>query len=132
MMRNEKRINSLKKRGGFTLIEVLLVVVIIGILAGILVPKIGGKLAKAQSSATPAMISRIESAIGEYEMEFFVLPDSLDDLSKVKDSKGPFLKPSELNDPWGQKFQYSKPGTHNRGYDLWTTSPDGKEFNSWD
>lgn len=119
-------------RGGFTLIEVLLVVVIIGILAGILVPKIGGKLSKAQSSATPAMISRIESAIGEYEMEHFTLPDSLEDLTKVKDGAGPFLKPSELKDPWGQQFQYSKPGTHNRGYDVWTTSPDGQEFNSWE
>ena len=121
-----------KSKGGFTLIEVLLVVVIIGILAGILVPKISGKLGKAQSSAAPAMISRIESALAEYEMEFFSLPSTLDELTRMKDGKGPFLKASELNDPWGNKFQYAKPGSHNRGYDIWATSPDGKEFNSWD
>lgn len=129
---NKENNRNRKSKGAFTLIEVLLVVVIIGILAGILVPKISGKLGKAQSSATPAMISRIESAIAEYEMEFFTQPASLDDLTKMKDGKGPFMKQSELEDPWGQKFQYSKPGTHNRGYDVWTASPDGKEFNSWD
>jgi len=134
-MKNRNRkseIGNRQSKGAFTLIEVLLVVVIIGMLAGILVPKIAGKLAKAQGHAAPAMISRIESGLGEYEMDHFKLPGSLDELTKVKDGKGPYLKPSELKDPWGQPVKYSKPGSHNRGYDLWTVSPDGKEYNNWE
>lgn len=117
---------------GFTLIEILLVVVIIGIIVGIAVPKMSGKIGMSLDVAARASLKSVETAIQNYEMENLRLPDSIDDLTKVNNGKGPYLKPSELEDPWGQKYQYSKPGSHNRGYDLSTTSPEGKQFNNWD
>jgi general secretion pathway protein G len=123
---------KLKNRGGFTLIEIMLVIVIIGIIVGIAAPKIGGKLGKAQNVAARASLKAVETAIQSYEMDNLRLPDSLDDLTKQKDGNGPYLKPSELMDPWSQKFQYSKGGSHGMGFDLSTTSPDGEQFNNWD
>ncbi len=132
-MKNQKsKIGNHKSKGGFTLIEILLVVVIIGIVIGIAVPRMSGKIGMSLDVAARASLKSIETAVQNYEMEHLRLPDSLDDLTKVKDGKGPYLKPSELQDPWGQKFQYSKPGSHNRGYDLSTRSPDGADFNSWE
>lgn len=121
-----------KRRGGFTLIEILLVVVIIGIIVGIAVPRLSGRIGMSLDVAARASLKSIETAVQSYEMDHLRLPDSLDDLTKQKDGKGPYLKASELNDPWDQKFQYSKPGSHGRGFDLSTTSPEGAEFNNWD
>ena len=123
---------KLKNRGGFTLIEIMLVIVIIGIIVGIAAPKIGGKLGKAQNVAARASLKSVETAIQSYEMDNLYLPSSLDDLTKQKDGNGPYLKPSELMDPWSQKFNYSKGGSHGMGFDLSTTSPDGEQFNNWD
>ena len=117
---------------GFTLIEIMLVIVIIGIIVGIAAPKIGGKLGKAQNVAARASLKSIETAIGSYEMDNLKLPDSLDDLVKKQNGNGPYLKPSELLDPWSQKFQYTKGGSQGIGFDLSTTSPDGESFNNWD
>jgi len=123
---------KLKNRGGFTLIEIMLVVVIIGIIVGIAAPKITGKIGKAQNVAARASLKSVETAVQSYEMDNLRLPDSLDDLTKQKDGNGPYLKPSDLTDPWSNKFQYSKGGSHGMGFDLSTTSPEGDEFNNWD
>lgn len=124
--------NNRKSREAFTLIEVMLVIVIIGIIVGIAAPKISGKLGKAQNVAARASLRSVEAAIQSYEMDNLRLPDSLDDLTKQKNGNGPYLKPSELMDPWSQKYKYSKGGSHGMGFDLSTTSPDGDQFNNWD
>jgi len=123
---------KLKNSDGFTLIEIMLVVVIIGIIVGIAAPKITGKIGKAQNVAARASLKSVETSIQSYEMDNLRLPDSLDDLTKQKDGNGPYLKPSDLTDPWSNKFQYSKGGSHGMGFDLSTTSPEGDEFNNWD
>lgn len=121
-----------RSKSGFTLIEILLVVVIIGIIVGIAVPRMSGRIGMSLDVAARASMRSIETAIQNYEMEHLRLPSSLDDLTTARDGKGPYLRPSELMDPWGQKWQYSTPGSRNRGYDLHTRSPEGTEFNNWD
>lgn len=121
-----------KSKNGFTLIEIMLVIVIIGIIAGIAIPKLTGSVGKASNTAARMSLKGIESAVQAYEMDNLRLPDSLDDLTKVKDGNGPYLKPSELIDPWSQKFQYTKGGAHGMGFDLFTTSPEGDSFNNWE
>lgn len=121
-----------KSKEAFTLIEIMLVIVIIGIIVGIAAPKIGGKLGKAQNIAARASLKSIETAIGNYEMDNLRLPDSLTDLTKQKDGNGPYMKPSELTDPWSQSYKYNKGGSHGMGFDLSTKSPEGDEFNNWD
>ena len=132
-MKNRKSaIVNRKSKGGFTLIEIMLVIVIIGIIVGIAVPKISGKVGKANDVAAKASLKAIEAAVQSYEMDNLRLPDSLTDLTVQKDGNGPYLKPSELNDPWKQPFVYAKPGSHGTGFDLSCKSPEGKEFNNWD
>jgi general secretion pathway protein G len=117
---------------GFTLIEIMLVIVIIGIIIGIAVPKITGKVGQATEIAARASLKSIETAISSYEMDNLRLPDSLQDLTKQQNGNGPYLKQSDLTDPWSQNYQYSKGGSHGMGFDLSTTSPDGDSFNNWD
>ncbi|MDH3346172.1 MAG: type II secretion system protein GspG [Kiritimatiellaceae bacterium] len=128
-MKNKKKLTKLS---GFTLIEIMLVIVIIGIIVGIAAPKITGKLGKSQSIAARASLKSIETAIYSYEMDNLKLPDSLDDLTKTINGNGPYVKPSDLQDPWSQKYIYSKGGSHGMGFDLSTTSPDGKSYNNWE
>lgn len=119
-------------KDAFTLIEIMLVIVIIGIIVGIAVPKISGKLGKAQNVAARASLKSLETAIQSYEMDNLRLPDSLQDLTKQKDGNGPYVKPSELVDPWSSAYKYTKGGSRGIGFEISTTSPDGKEFNNWD
>ncbi|MCU0857661.1 MAG: type II secretion system protein GspG [Pontiellaceae bacterium] len=121
-----------ESKKGFTLIEIMLVIVIIGIIVGIAVPKISGKLGTATDTAARASIRAVEGAVQSYEMDNLRLPDSLTDLTAQKNGKGPYLKTSELKDPWGNPYTYIKPGSHGIGFDLSCKSPDGKEFNNWD
>lgn len=132
-MKNLKsKIAACGSKGGFTLIEIMLVIVIIGIIVGIAVPKITGKVGKANDVAARATLKAIEAAVQSYEMDNLRLPDSLTDLTVQKNNNGPYLKPSELTDPWGQPFIYAKPGSHGVGFDLSCKSPEGKEFNNWE
>ncbi len=132
-MKNRKSaIVNRKSKGGFTLIEIMLVIVIIGIIVGIAVPKITGKVGKANNVAAQASLKAIEAAVQSYEMDNLSLPSSLTDLTVQKNGNGPYLKPSELTDPWGQPFIFAKPGSHGVGFDLSCKSPEGKEFNNWE
>ena len=111
---NESVFRQLRRasRDGFTLIEILLVVVIIGILAAVAVPNLAGKVGKAQTSAAKQSISAIESAIDMYEVDNGYFPDSLQNLvtkGSEPNWSGPYIKKAEsLNDPWGTPFQYTK------------------------
>lgn len=132
-MKNRKSsIGNRQSKGGFTLIEIMLVIVIIGIIVGIAVPKITGKVGKANNVAAQASLKAIEAAVQSYEMDNLALPSSLTDLTVQKNGNGPYLKPSELTDPWGQPFIFAKPGSHGVGFDLSCKSPEGKEFNNWE
>jgi general secretion pathway protein G len=128
----QKKVKNSKAKNGFTLIEIMLVIVIIGIIAGIAIPKLTGSVGKASNTAARMSLKGIEAAIQSYEMDNLRLPDSLDDLTKATGGNGPYLKPSELIDPWSQKYQYTKGGSHGMGFDLSTTSPEGASFNNWD
>ncbi|MBM4152000.1 MAG: prepilin-type N-terminal cleavage/methylation domain-containing protein [Kiritimatiellaceae bacterium] len=118
---------------GFTLIEIMLVIVIIGIIVGIAVPQISGKLGKSVDTAALASLKAVESAIHSYQMDHLRLPDSLNDLTTQKDGKGPYLTPSKIVDQWKNPYVYSKPGAHGLGFDLSCKNPEtGKEFNNWE
>ena len=101
-----------RRDAGFTLIEILLVVVIIGILAAVAVPRLGGRVAQAQTSAAKASVGAIGTAIDLYETDNGKLPESLQNLitkGSEPNWNGPYLKKAEtLKDPWGQEFQYTR------------------------
>ena len=95
-------------RSGFTLVELLLVVAILGILAGIVAVNVGGHTEKTRIQATRQSIANIKTAIQMYEVTNSGLPESLEQLT-VSDGTGPApLSKDQLNDSWGTPFQYKK------------------------
>ena len=121
-----------KNRSGFTLIEVLLVVVIIGILAAVAIPRLGGRVKQAQIAAAQADVQNIGMGLRLYEVDNGVYPPSLQGLlSKPGNSinwRGPYMEQGVPKDPWGNEYIYSYPGTRNtHSYDLRSMGPDGVE-----
>jgi len=128
----DRQIQGTRLHRGFTLVEILLVVVIIGILAALVIPKIAGTSERARTTAAQADINGgIKSALGQYEVDVGQYPKSLQDLltppSNARNWHGPYLEKMPM-DPWGQPYVYRFPGKHIPGsYDLLSVGPDGKE-----
>jgi general secretion pathway protein G len=130
--------NTAGQRGklnrAFTLTELMLVVVIIGILAALVIPRIAGnsehaRVVKAQTDVKGG----IKTALGLYEVDNGTYPKSLQDLlvapADARNWRGPYLDPANFPiDPWKKPYIYYFPGKHNpNGYDLLSVGPDGKE-----
>ena len=111
------------RRAGFTLVEMLLVVTIIGILATMAVIKIGGQTDVARRETTRGTIATISQAIQLYGLTHSGLPDTLEDLTVAPsdDVEAPLDKGS-LADAWGQPIQYKKLGKVK--YELRSGGPD--------
>lgn len=121
-----------RKRRGFTLVEILLVVTIIGILAALVIPKMTGRTDEARKkSAFSDVNGGLKSALGMYEVDTGRYPGTLNDLiqqpSDVRGWKGPYLDNMPA-DPWGHPYVYVYPGRKNTsGYDLYSMGPDGQD-----
>jgi general secretion pathway protein G len=132
------------QRHGFTLVEMLLVLVILATLAAIVIPKMAGRSQQAKVTAAQTQISSIEMALDAFEVDNGYYPKSggLDDLlnqpANAPSWKGPYLKKGIPLDPWGNPYTYDYPGKHNaNGYDLMSMGPDGRantddDITNWD
>ncbi len=127
---------------GFTLVEILLVVVIIGVLAAMVVPNFSGKKSKAQQAAAVADIeANLAVALDMYELDVGRFPTTEQGLKALIETPstppvpetwgGPYLKKKTIPlDPWGQEYNYKSPGTQNQeSYDLFSYGADGVESN---
>ncbi len=116
---------------GFTLIELMLVVIIIGVLVSMVVPRLVGRSEEARIAAAKADIdANISVALDLYELDNGRYPDDIDGLRTKPGTavnwKGPYLKKSP-KDPWGNAYVYRSPGDHSPDYDLYSYGPDEKE-----
>jgi general secretion pathway protein G len=124
---------SVATERGFTLIEMLLVVIIISTLAAMIVPRFAGRSDEAKTSAAQADINaNIASALDLYELDNGGYPQTLDNLlvdpGNARKWRGPYLKKKKgLKDPWGRPYSYRSPGVHNADYDLSSTGADGQD-----
>lgn len=123
------------RRHGFTMVELLLVLVILATLAAIVVPKFAGRSKQAKITAAATEIASIEVALDAFEVDNSFYPEGADALrqlverpSQATNWRGPYLKKAVTNDPWGNPYVYEFPGKHNvDGYDLSSLGPDGKD-----
>ena len=114
---------------GFTLVELLLVITILGILAAMVVPKFGGQSESARIAATRTSIAGIATAISTYEVQVGRFPESLDDLTVETETRGALLDKGSLADAWGNPFQYKKVSKFK--FEVRSAGPDG-QMNSED
>ncbi len=121
---------------GFTLIELMLVVIIIGALVAMVMPRLAGRSEQAKNSAAQADITaNIATALKLYELDNGKYPDDgegglnalLQKPGNAGNWNGPYLEKKPL-DPWGREYRYKSPGTHRTyDYDLWSVGRDGQE-----
>ena len=125
-----------KRRSGFTLIELMLVLVILATLAAIVVPKLTGQSKRAKVIATQTQIADFGTALDAFEIGVSRYPTSVEGLralverptSEADEWQGPYLSRNAIPlDPWRNEYQYRCPGQYNPdGYDLYSYGPDGK------
>ncbi len=123
----------LEKRG-FTLIELMLVVIIIGALVAMVMPRLTGRGEQARSAAAQADIqANIATALKLYELDNGSFPTTEEGLnallskpSSARNWNGPYLERKPL-DPWGKEYKYASPGEHRPDYDLYSFGKDGTE-----
>jgi len=117
---------------GFTLIELLIVMAILGMLAALVAPTLIDRIGGTQRDIAATQIANIEMAVDTYRLDMFKYPNSLEDLVKNSSNtqkwQGPYLKNGVIpKDPWGNDYQYRKPGQDNRPYDLYSFAADGQQ-----
>jgi general secretion pathway protein G len=105
------------RRNAFTLMEVLVVVAILVVLAGIGIG-VFAYLDSSKEKAAQLQIRNIETAVVNYKMDHGSFPDSLQVLTVPQDGKAAYLEQKDLMDPWGRQFQYDQSKPSPKGYPL--------------
>ena len=125
------------RRGdGFTLIEMLVVLVIIGLLAGLVGPKLFGKVDSSKVQTAQTQVKMLKGALESMRLDIGRFPTTEDGLALLntqpKDDqtrsrwRGPYLDDDVPLDPWGTPYQYSVPGSNNQPFALYSLGADGK------
>jgi len=133
------RLHARRRTAGFTLIEMLLVLVILATLAAIVIPKFAGRSQQAKVTQAISQIGSFKLALDTFEVDNGYYPRDLTALvappsgMNVNDWKGPYLEKGVPLDPWGNPYVYEYPGRRNlNGFDLMSPGPDGRSGNEDD
>jgi general secretion pathway protein G len=128
-----------RKQGGFTLIEIMVVVVILGILAALVVPQVMNRPDQAKVTVAKGDIKAIGAALDMYKLDNYSYPSTQQGLDALVKKPGGNPQPKNWNrdgylkrvpkDPWGNEYQFLSPGTQGQ-YDLYSYGADGKQGGS--
>jgi general secretion pathway protein G len=121
------------RQHGFTLLELLVVMVIIGLLVGYVGPRYFAQIGKSEVKAARSQINALDKSLDQYRLDMGRYPTSEEGLAALNTPpaggntrwQGPYLKKAVPADPWGQAYQYRNPGEHGE-YDLYSWGSDGK------
>jgi general secretion pathway protein G len=130
----EKDRSYLKGRGGFTLIELMVVMIILGLLAALVAPRVFNKLGKANTNAAYAQVELFGTALDSFRLDVGRYPTTSEGLEALikpisgdEGWNGPYLKKTEIPlDPWHNPYHYESPGNHG-DYDLYSYGKDNSE-----
>jgi general secretion pathway protein G len=130
------KIDSKRTRNqGFTLTELLVVVVILGVLAATIIPQFIGATQDARVARAQADVAQLESALERFNISMDRYPTTEEGLKVLVEApsgedkkwRGPYITVLK-NDPWGNAYQYRSPGTHGKGrFDLWSRGADNAD-----
>ena len=127
---------------GFTLVEIMLVVIIIGALAAMIIPRLAGRGEEAKAKVAKSDIeANLATALRLYELDNGSYPSTAQGLDALRNKpntnplpenwNGPYIEKEPL-DPWGHPYIYESPGTHRADYDLSSKGKDGtSEISNW-
>lgn len=125
------------RSAGFTLIEIMVVVVIIGLLAAMIVPSVVGHVEEARVTRAHQDIQALGTALTMYRIDNFKYPTTDQGLKALIERpadptiknwrEGGYISQGSIKDPWGNDYQYVYPGTHGREYDLYSLGANGEE-----
>ena len=127
----DKNKNKKKKQAGFTLVEVMVTMVIIGLMATIVVINVLPMMGKAKGEKAKIDISRLSQALEYYNLDTNTYPEKLEDLLKPQSGADERTRadgyiPALPKDPWGNDYLYAYPGD-NGVFDIWSYGRDGEE-----
>ena len=128
---------DVRRRSGFTLLELVVVIIVLGLLAGIVAPQIIGRLSEAKSTTARTQIELLSVALDGYRLDNGSYPTTDQGLAALRERptrspvptnwRGPYLRKAVPLDPWGREYRYRAPGERNRSaFDLESLGRDGK------
>ena len=129
--------HRLRARVGFTLLELVVVIIVLGLLAAIVAPQILGRVSDARTTAAQTQVELFGTALDNYRLDNGAYPTTEQGLSALREKptrapvptnwRGPYLRKEVPLDPWGKPYIYRSPGERNAsGYDLMSLGRDGK------
>ncbi|MBB6542770.1 type II secretion system major pseudopilin GspG [Thalassotalea piscium] len=118
----------MKKHHGFTMIELLIVIVILGLLASLVAPKFFNQLGTAERGVAAAQMNAFETALDTYRLDMGSYPEKLEELRKSNKPRwdGPYLPKDIPLDPWKNPYVYEVPGEDGNPYKIMSYGADGQ------
>lgn len=130
------KMNRIRKGRGFTLLELLVVLVILGLLAGLVGPKVMDYLGTSKSKTGKLQIEQFSQSLELFKLETGRYPSSQEGLTALIEApagvtgwNGPYIKGAKVvpKDPWGNDYHYTSPGQHNKDFDISSLGLDNRE-----
>lgn len=129
-------LSTIRRRAGLTLIEILVVIIVIGLLAGLVAPQIIGRVSEARGATAHTQIELLSVALDNYRLDNARYPTTDQGLEALRTKpttepvprnwRGPYLRKEVPVDPWDRPYVYVSPGEENpTSYDLFTLGADG-------